>query len=75
MSELIDSFITYETTKDEKLAPMIIRAILIGMRSYLAYYDIDIIPSKFKRKVKVPKIGREDEESIDVEDVRKILLS
>jgi len=45
------------------------------MRSYLAYYDIDIIPSKFKRIVKVPKIGKEDEESIDVEDVRKILLS
>jgi integrase len=41
----------------------------------LAYYDIDIIPSKFRRKVKMPKIYREDEEAIDVSDIRKILLS
>jgi hypothetical protein len=41
----------------------------------LAYYDIDIIPSKFRRKVKMPKLYREDEEPLDVSDVRKILLS
>jgi integrase len=48
---------------------------LIGIKSYLAYYDIDIIPSKFKRKVKVPKEAKEDEEPIDVKDIRTILLA
>jgi integrase len=33
------------------------------------------MPSKFKRKVKMPKLYREDEEPLDVSDIRKILLS
>jgi integrase len=45
------------------------------LKSLLAYYDIDIIPSKFKRKVKMPKSYREDEEPLDVSDIRKILLA
>jgi hypothetical protein len=39
-----------------------------AVRSYLAYYDIDIIPSKFKRKVKMPKMYREDEEPLDTSE-------
>jgi integrase len=46
-----------------------------AIRSYLAYYDIDVIASKFKRKVKMPKLYREDEQPLDASDVRKILLS
>jgi integrase len=48
---------------------------MAAMRSYLAYYDIDVIPSKFRRKVKMPKLYREDEEPLDASDIRKILLS
>ena len=44
------------------------------MRSYLAYYDIDVVSSKFKRKVKMPKAYREDEEALDVRDIRNVLL-
>jgi integrase len=75
--ELIDSFITYEVNKEGvgKLTPQSVMAHLIGIKSYLAYYDIDIIPSKFKRKVKVPKEAKEDEEPIDVKDIRTILLA
>lgn len=75
--ELIDSFITYEVSKQGvgKLTPQSIMAHLIGIKSYLAYYDIDIIPSKFKRKVKLPKEAKEDEEPIDVKDIRTILLA
>jgi len=46
-----------------------------SVRSYFAYYDVDIIPSKFRRKVKMPKIYREDEEPLNVNDIRKILLN
>jgi integrase len=48
---------------------------MAAVRSYLAYYDIDTIPSKFKRKVKMPKMYREDEEPLDASDIRKILLA
>ncbi len=74
--KLMDDFVTYETRKEKgKITPQSLRTYLIGIRSYFAYFDIDIIPSKFKRKVKVPRVGREDEEPIDARDIRRILLS
>lgn len=45
-----------------------------SLRSYLTYYDIDVVPSKFKRKVKIPRPYQEDEEALDIRDIRNILL-
>src|SRR5439155_4897206 len=68
--KLMDDFITYETSKAQgKITPQSLRTYLIGIKSYFAYYDIDIIPSKFKRKVKVPRVMKEDEEPIDARDI------
>jgi integrase len=47
---------------------------MIEIKSYLAYYDIDVIPAKFKRKVHMPKIQTDDQDPLDVADVRNILL-
>jgi integrase len=52
-----------------------IRFYVAALRSYLAYHDLDVIPSKFKRKVRMPKLYREDEQPVDSEDIRKILLA
>ena len=49
----------------ERNNPQNIKTYLVGINSYFAYYDIDIIPSKFKRKVKIPKTLKEKEEPID----------
>jgi integrase len=57
------------------MTPTSLKLYVASIRSYLAYYDIDVIPSKFRRKVKMPKVYREDEEPLDVNDIRKILLS
>lgn len=88
--ELLDGFVSYLLTKRRE-APVIntattttatttisassIVSYLAALRSYFAYHDIDIIPSKFRRKVKVPKVPREDEQPLDVEDIRNMLLS
>jgi integrase len=71
--ELLDSFISYLQASD--LTPSSIKLYMASVRSYFAYYDIDIIPSKFKRKVKMPKSYREDEEPLDASDIRNILLA
>ena len=75
--ELLDGFVSFECTRadHEKNKPQSIKTQLAGMKSYFAYYDIDIIPSRFKRKVKMPKNLTEKEEPIDAADIRKILLS
>lgn len=73
--ELFDDFVSFLLAYREGIAPKSVSLYLAALRSYFAYYDIDVIPLKFRRKVKVPKLYREDELAIDVEDIRKILLS
>lgn len=71
--ELFDSFVAFLVSSGLSIPS--IRLYVAAIRSYLAYHDIDVIPSKFKRKVRMPKLYREDEQPIDAEDIRKILLS
>jgi integrase len=71
---LLDEFVSYLMKEIPNLTSNSIKLYMAAMRSYLAYYDIDVIPSKFRRKVKMPKLYREDE-PLDVSDIRKILLS
>ena len=70
--ELFDNFVAFLV--NSSLSVGSIRIYVAALRSYFAYYDIDIIPSKFKRKVKMPRFYREDEEPLDVNDIRNILL-
>jgi integrase len=71
--ELFDAFIDFLGSTG--LSVSSIRFYVGALRSYLAYHDLDVIPSKFKRKVRMPKLYREDEQPIDTQDIRKILLA
>ncbi|MGH9979874.1 MAG: hypothetical protein ACRD8Z_29140, partial [Nitrososphaeraceae archaeon] len=71
--ELLDGFVSFLISLN--LSVSSIKLYTASLRSYLAYYDIDVVHSKFKRKVKMPKAYREDEEPLDVSDIRKILLA
>ena len=70
--EMLDRFVSFLYSLD--LSSPSIKLYMESLRSYLAYHDIDVVPSKFKRKVKMPKAYREDEEALDVQDIRNILL-
>jgi integrase len=72
---VLDEFVSYLVDESLNLTTNSVKLYMTAVRSYLAYYDIDVLPSKFKRKVKMPKLYREDEEPLDVSDIRKILLS
>jgi integrase len=70
--ELLDRFVSY--LMQANLATPSISLYIAALRSYFAYYDIDVVSNKFKRKVKMPKHFREDEEPLDVADIRNLLL-
>ncbi|MGH9985924.1 MAG: tyrosine-type recombinase/integrase, partial [Nitrososphaeraceae archaeon] len=70
--ELIDGYVSFLMSLN--LSIYSIKLYVGGLRSFLAYHDIDVVPSKFKRKVKLPKAYREDEVALDVQDIRNILL-
>ena len=73
---LLDDFISYLISRHgRKLSSNSVLLYLAGIRSFLLYWDIDIVQAKFKRRVKLPKNHREDEEPIDASDIRNILLS
>jgi integrase len=71
--EVLDRFVGY--LQQFNLTPSSIKLYVASIRSYFAFNDVDVIPSKFKRKVKMPKLYREDEEPLDASDIRKILLN
>ena len=73
--EFLDNFVAYLLETRKGIAPKSIALYVTALRSYFAYCDIDVIPSKFRRKVRMPKICREDEEPLDASDIRKLLLS
>ena len=76
--ELLDGFVSYfvvQLSHEHHIAPTSIFLYVYAVRSYLLYYDIDINPAKFRRRVRLPKIAREDEEPLDASDIRKILLA
>ena len=71
---LLEQFVTF-LTESKSLSPGSVRQYLVGFRSYLAYYDIDVNPSKFRRKVKMLRIIHGEQEALDVKDIRNILLN
>jgi integrase len=73
--ELLDIFVSFVLATKPNITPRSLSVYLVAIRSFLAFYDIDVIPSKFRRKVKVPKLYKEDEEPIDATDIRKLLLN
>ena len=72
---LLDSFVSYIQSVKVGISSKSIVAYVAGLRTYFGYHDIDIIPSRFKKKVFVPVVYREDEEPIDASDIRMLLLS
>jgi integrase len=76
--ELLDGLVSYfvvHLSHEQHIASTSIFSYVYAVRSYLLYYDIDINPGKFRRRVRLPKVAREDEEPLDASDIRKILLA
>jgi hypothetical protein len=61
--EILEKFITF-MQKKKKISAVSINQYLNGIRSFLAYYDVYVIPAKFKRKV--PKVYSEEEQPLDI---------
>lgn len=70
--DLLDQFVNYLQTI--KISQLSVHQYLTGIKSYLIYNDIDIVNSKFKRRVTIPKSVQEEEQAIDQDDIRNILL-
>lgn len=73
--DLLDGFISFLPTVKEGITANTIGNYIAALKSYFGANDIDIVPSKFKHKVTLPRKNNEKELPIDASDIRKILLS
>lgn len=69
--ELLDQFVSYLTKQN--IAVKSLDLYMASVRSFLMYYDIDIVPSKFRRRVKMPKSYPDPEEPLSLSDIRDLL--
>jgi integrase len=70
--ELLDQFVSY-LSQQQGIAAASLKLYMAVIRSYLQYNDIDISNSKFKRKVKMPKVYSDPEEPLSLSDIRELL--
>jgi integrase len=71
--QFLDAFVSFDSKGVLSVKSRILH--LGAAKSYLAYHNIDIIPSKFKNRVTPPRLYREDEEALSHDDIRKIFLA
>ena len=69
--ELLDQFVSHLTNNGTTVVSL--KVYVSAVRSYLEFYDIDIVPSKFRRRVKVPKFYPDQEEPLSLTDIRSLL--
>jgi integrase len=69
--ELLDQFVSYLTTNE--VNPVSLKVYVSVVRSYLEFQDIDIVPSKFRRRVKVHRYYPDQEETLTLPDIRTLL--
>jgi len=70
---LLNNFVSYLIK--QSLSPASVSLYIVIVKSYLQYYDIDISPNKFKRRVRLPRNNNKKEVAIDASDIREILKS
>jgi integrase len=71
---LLNDFVSYLDELQPKLYNSTIKLNAAVVRSFIEFFDVDIVTNKFRRRVKLPKKYREDEQPLDVADIRNILL-
>jgi integrase len=73
---LLNSFVTYlqnETKNGSSLTARTINNYMTAAKSYFEYWDIEITDKKYKKRVRLLDVQKEDEEAIDANDIREIL--
>jgi integrase len=74
--KLLNDFVSYlqnDTANGSNLSPATLNLYMSASRSYFQFKDIDISLSKFKHRVSLPTVRREDEQPIDSNDIKEIL--
>jgi integrase len=69
--ELLEHFVSY--LSDKRITVASLRLYVNAIKSFLEFFDIDIVPNRFRRRVKMPKYHADEEEPLSLIDIRDLL--
>jgi integrase len=70
--DLLSSYVNYLVNRGN-LSNISIKNRVVNIKNFLEFYDIDINPYKFKKRVKVPKARNQYKEALSKDDIIKML--
>jgi integrase len=70
--QVLSGFVSY-LQRNHSLSPTTLKQHIIIAKNFLEYYDVDIVPRKFKLKVKLPRTVRKDKQALSKKDIINIL--
>ncbi len=69
--EILNGFVAYLSKKSNAIQSL--RLYFNAFKSYFEFNDIDIVPNKFRKRVKMPKYYPEPGEPLTISDIREML--
>jgi hypothetical protein len=70
--DLLSEYVTFiQDTRN--MSPLTLKLMLSTIRNYLEFYDVEISSRKFRMKVGMPRVIREDKEPLTKENIQTIL--
>jgi integrase len=70
--DVLSNFISY-LQNNNNISTLTLKQWVVTAKNFLEYHDIDIIPRRFKLKVKLPKVVKKEKEALDKEDIIEII--
>ncbi|MGB7638668.1 MAG: tyrosine-type recombinase/integrase, partial [Nitrososphaeraceae archaeon] len=70
--DILNGYVSYLQT-NYNISAYTLKTRIITAKNFFEYYDVDIIPRKFKLKVKIPKSVRKSKEALSKQDIIDIL--
>ena len=71
--EFLSDFVHFLKTT-VSVSPITVKMYLTTAKSYFEYFDVSIATSKFRKRVKLPRVLVEDEQALETSEIRDILL-
>jgi integrase len=72
--DILNNYIGY-LQQNSRVSSLTLKQLVVTVKNFLEYNDVDISPRKFKLKVKLPRAIRKNKEALSKEDVVNILNS
>jgi integrase len=70
--DLLSEYVKY-LGRERKISSLTLKLMMSTVRSYLETFDVEILPRKYRLKVRTPKVIKQEKEALSRHDIQTIL--